>query len=241
MQSLVLALMLLVSVNFMLKQTFLPWKYVFVVAVVAALFVGFSWPWAVEQNKLQIAAWLCSPSMMADTAVLLTMEVALQMAFCIVEVRWRDRKEISRWDKMVTGFLRYFTGLLFFAVLFSLMVTLVFALPGVSFTLISWSLAGMVLLLVPAFVWLVKFILPENRLRLELLFMLNILIAGLGIVATVNGRTAIEGTNSVNWTTLAALLALILAVAAIGLFSGKIIKRPWGKIFIRLKNKLQIS
>lgn len=226
MQSVVVAIMLLVSLSFLLKQSFMSWKWVVAIAIVAALFVGFSWPWAVEQNKLQIAGWLANPSIMADTAVILTVEVALQLAFCIMEAKSADKKKLPLRKKILAGFLRCFPGVLFFAVLFSLLVTLVFALPGVSFRLIAWTLAGAVLILVPAFVWLVRFILPENKLRLELLFLLNFLVAGLGIIATVNGRTAVEGTNNVNLTSLAFLLAIVLLGAVLGLFLRKIIRKP---------------
>ena len=185
MKTVVLALMALVSFGFLLKQTFLSWKWTLGVALVAALGVGFSWPLAIEQSKTQIADWLSNPALMADTAVLLTIEVALQMAFCVVEATYGAQTDLPWRKKLLFNALRCFPGLLFFVVLFSLLVTLIFALPGVSFPLIAWSLGGAVLLLVPAFVWLLRKLMPETDLRLELLFLINALMAGLGIVATV--------------------------------------------------------
>lgn len=217
MQTIVLALMLLVIFSFVLKQCLLSWKATVAAAVVAMLWVGFSWPWAIEQSKTQIADWLSNPAMMADTAVLLTVQVALQMAFCVVEAAFGDRKGLSRRQKAWLAVLRHFPDVLFLAVLFSLLVTLIFAMPGVSFPLIAWSLGGAVLLLVPALVWALRKLLPEKELRLELLFLLNALMAALGIVATVNGRTTVEGTDAVDWGTLLGLLGLTIAFAILGL------------------------
>ena len=217
MQTVVLALMLLVSVGFMLKQSFLPWKWTLGMALVAALWVGFSWPLAIEQSKTQIADWLANPTLMADTAVLLTVEVALQMAFCVVEATHGGQADLPKHKKLLLNVLRYFPGLLFFGVLFSLLVALIFALPGVSFPLVAWTLAGAVLLLVPALVWLLRKLLPETSIRLELLFLVNALMAALGVVATVNGRTAVEGIDAVDWGALAALAGLVALFALLGL------------------------
>ena len=229
MQTVVLALMLLVSVGFMLKQSFLPWKWTLGMALVAALWVGFSWPLAIEQSKTQIADWLANPTLMADTAVLLTLEVALQMAFCVVEATYGAQTDLPWRKKLLLNALRCFSGLLFFVVLFSLLVTLIFALPGVSFPLIAWTLGGAVLLLVPALVWLLRKLMPENDLRLELLFLINALMAGLGIVATVNGSTTVDGFDSVRWDALVGLLGMTLAFAVVGFALRKIIRRKHEK------------
>lgn len=230
MQTVVVALMLLVSFGFVLKQSFLSWKWVAGIAVVAALWVGFSWPWAIEQSKMQIADWLSNPALMADTAVLLTVEVALQMAFCIVEATYGTQTDLPRRKKLLLNMLRCFPGLLFFVVLFSLLVGLIYALPGVSFPLVAWSLAGAVLLLVPALVWLLRKLLPETSIRLELLFLVNALMAALGIVATVNGRTAVEGIDSVSWSALAGLAGMVAAFAFIGWTIRKITQNKASKL-----------
>ena len=118
MKTVVLALMALVSFGFLLKQTFLSWKWTLGVALVAALGVGFSWPLAIEQSKTQIADWLSNPALMADTAVLLTIEVALQMAFCVVEATYGAQTDLPWRKKLLLNALRCFPGLLFFVVLF---------------------------------------------------------------------------------------------------------------------------
>ena len=43
-------------------------------------------PYAIQQSKTQIADWLADVQLMLDTSVVLTVEVALQMAFCMLAV-----------------------------------------------------------------------------------------------------------------------------------------------------------
>lgn len=81
-------------------------------------------------------------------------------------------------------------------------------------------MAGGVLVLVPAGSFLLRRLLPEKELRLELLFLANALIAILGIIATVNGRTAVKGISEVNWEALAALVGLL----AVGTLLGMIVR-----------------
>lgn len=217
MQTVVLVLMVLTVFNFMLKQTFHRWFYILAIAVVAALFTGLMWPLAIEQSKSQIAAWLENSTLMLDTSVLLTIEVAVQMGFCLLAAQQLTGgidKKVTRWIYRVLWF---FPGVLIFAVLFSLLVAVIFQFPGVSFAVIAWALAAIVLVVIPLGTWLLRWLLPEQDIRLELLFLTNALVAILGIVATVNGRTAVEGFSEVNWPALAAMLGLLLVGGVVGM------------------------
>ena len=86
MNTVVLVLMLLTAFNFLLKQTF--WKViaVCVIAAICAAFAGLMWPYAIEQSKTQIANWLSNQPLMLDTAVLLSVEVCVQMAYAMLAV-----------------------------------------------------------------------------------------------------------------------------------------------------------
>lgn len=55
METVVVVLMILVCFNFMMKQTFRKRGLVAAIAVVATLFVGLMWPYAIQQSKTQIA------------------------------------------------------------------------------------------------------------------------------------------------------------------------------------------
>ena len=84
MDTIVLILILLTAFNFLLKQTF--WKPVAMGAAagIATIFVILMWPYAIEQSKTQIADWLANPALMLDTSVVLSVEVVLQMTFCML-------------------------------------------------------------------------------------------------------------------------------------------------------------
>lgn len=217
-----MVLMILVCFNFMLKQTYRKLWSVVAIAVVSALFVGLMWPFAIEQSKTQIADWLANPSLMLDTSVVLSVEVVLQMAFCMLAAHVQTAGPIKKRVLWTYRALRWFPGILIFPVLFSGLVALIFSFPGVSFSLIAWCMAGCVLVLIPSGSFLLRWLLPEKDLRLELLFLANALIAILGIIATVNGRTAVSGMSEVNWGALVGIAVLIVVGAPIGMLVRRI-------------------
>lgn len=222
METVVVVLMILVCFNFMLKQTYRKWWSVAVIAVVCALFVGLIWPYAIEQSKTQIADWLSNPALMLDTSVVLSIEVVLQMAFCMLAAHVMTTGRIRKRTLWSYKALRWFPGLLIFPVLFSGLVALIFSFPGVSFPRIAWSMAAGVLVLIPTGTFVLQRLLPEKELRLELLFLANALIAVLGVITTVNGRTAVTGNTVIDWSALAGLTALTLVGTMAGFFIARI-------------------
>ena len=209
-------MMIVVCFNYLLKQTWRKPFYVAFSTVVCALFVGLAWPWAIEQSKKQIADWLADSALMLDLAVVLTLEVALQMTFCVVAAHIHTSGRIKPSVIWFYRLLRWFPGLLVFPVLFSLLVAVIFALPGVSFPLVAWSLAAVVAMVIPLGRWALKHLLPEKDIRLEVFFLANALIAILGIIATVNGRTAVDGITSVDWPALGGVMAFVAAGLLLG-------------------------
>ncbi len=214
--------MIVVCFNFMLKQTYSKWLPVWVMSAICALFVGLMWEVAIEQSKTQLALWLTDAALKLSIAVVLTIEVALQMCFCMLAAHLMNTGKVRRRTLWTYRFLRWFPGLLVFPVLFTLLVTTIFAFPGTSFSLIAWSLAGIVFLFIPAGTYLLRWLLPEKELRLEVLFLSNALIAILGIIATVNGRTAVKGIDNVDWAALAGVVVLLLLGGAAGLLHRKL-------------------
>ena len=224
MEALISVLMIVICFNFMLKQTYRKLRSVIIIAVVAALFTGLMQPYAIEQSKSQIAEWLADTRLMLDISVILTIEVVIQMAFCMTAAHVMTAGQLRRRTIRMYRLLRWFPGVLIFPVLFYALVTLIFALPGVSFSLIAWGLAAAVLLLIPAGSWFIRRLLPEKDLRLEILFLTNALTAILGIIATVNGRTAVAGVSNIDWSALAAIVVLIVlgTIAGMGIYKLKI-------------------
>ena len=216
METVVKLAMVLVSLSFVLKLTGYKLRQLLLMALLCALFVGFSWQFAAEQSKTAIASWLSDRELMQDIAVLMTLDVALQMAYCLMAVNLMNSGPLKRRTILVYKLLRLFPGLMVFLVLFSLLVSCVFAFPGVSFSLISWCMAAAVLVLLPLAVLGVRKLLPEKEIRLELLFLSNALTAALGVIATVNGTTASESVDSVDYPATVAVIGIVLLGAALG-------------------------
>lgn len=216
MTTLVWILIVLTAFNFLLKQTFWEMKAVIFMTVSLALFAGLMWPYAIEQSGAQLAAWLGDRNLMLDTAIALTLEVSLQMAFCLLSVHVANVNPVKRQTKLVYRFLYWFPGILIFPVVFFGLTRLIFFLPGMSFSVVAWGWAGLLLVAVPVGRAVVKYLLPEQELRLELLFMIHAWVAVLGIIATVNGRTAVEGAATVDWGALLGCIGLTLAGGMLG-------------------------
>ena len=222
MESVVLVMMILVCFNYILKQTYRKVYSIAFSAIVCALFVDLMWPYAIEQSKSQISDWLANSALMLDIAVILTLEVAVQMAFCVLSAHIQTSGKVKPITIWVYRVLRWFPGVLIFPVLFSLLVSAIFALPGVSFSLIAWVLAAIVFIVIPLAAWGVKWLLPEKEIRLELLFLSNALIAILGVIATVNGQTAVAGISDVDWKALGGVVSLLICGLALGIIAYRI-------------------
>lgn len=222
MESVVLVMMILVCFNYILKQTYRKVYLIAFSAIVCALFVGLMWPYAIEQSKSQISDWLANSALMLDIAVILTLEVAVQMAFCVLSAHIQTSGKVKPITIWVYRVLRWFPGVLIFPVLFSLLVSAIFALPGVSFSLIAWVLAAIVFIVIPLAAWGVKWLLPEKEIRLELLFFSNALIAVLGVIATVNGQTAVAGISDVDWKALGGVVSLLICGLVLGIIAYRI-------------------
>lgn len=216
MKTVVLVIMVLICFNFCLKQTFLrPWQLC-LTTLVCTLFVGLIWPFAIEQSRQQIEAWLADQPLMLDTSVLLTLEALWQMAFCLLAGKLLYEGKVKPSVIVYYRILRFFPGILILAVLFAAEVALIYQLPGVGFTTTAWSMALAVIVLLPAISWLIGWLLPEKDLRLEILFLCNALLLLLGIVSTVNGTTNFKGSDAIEWTALGAFLLLAFVCALIG-------------------------
>lgn len=216
METVILVIMILVGFNFVLKLTCHNIAGVLITSAAVALFTGLTWRLAIEQSMTQIADWLADPSLMLDISVIMTIDVALQMGFCILSAQRLYNGKMSRTMSVIRSILLWIPGLLIFPVLFSLLVYAIFSFPGSDFATVALLTAAGVFVAFPLLSFGIRKLFPEPDLRLELMFMINALIAILGVVSTVNGRTAVKGTSEVEWTALAGVMALLAAGAAAG-------------------------
>ena len=223
METAIIFIMLLVGISFVLKLTFMrPWQMV-VEAVVLAVAAVVSTNLATSQSKTLIQEWLQTPDLMLDLSVILTVDVALQLAFCILSVGSASNSSTNAYcnansyrQRLLQYGLLFLPGLLIFPVVFECLVQLIFAFPGTDFNIISGCLAAGLIILLPVAAAGTKLLLPEPPMRLELIFYLNCIIALLGVVASVNGRTAAVGVDKPDFSALAAVLVLSAAAACAG-------------------------
>lgn len=218
METMIIVMMVLVCFNYIVKQTCRKRYLTTLSAIAAALFTGLMWPYAIEQSKSQISKWITDTTLMLNIAVVLTLEVLIQMAFCIMEAKMQDSGKAKTATILIYKMLRWFPGIMVYPVLFSILVSLIFSTPGVSFHLVAWCMALAVMTVIPSASWLIKWLMPEKEIRLEVLFLSNAILAVMGIIATVNGKTAVEGNNTIDW---AALIGVII-MTLIGLAAGTI-------------------
>ena len=212
METVIILMMLLVSLSFMLKLTFMRYWQILSEVALLALVVVMSTDIAVLQSKTQIQEWIQTPELMLDLAVILTVDVAIQLAFCISMVGSAANVR----QRILRDILLFTPGLLIFPVAFYLLVLMIFSFTGTEFYTVGYGLGVGLVILLPLLSMMIKSLLPDRDGRLELIFYLNCIIGMLGIVATVNGRTATVGVNELN---LPALLTIIL-IALLGSVAG---------------------
>ena len=109
-------------------------------------------------------------------------------------------------------------------------------LPRVPFPAVSWGTGAAVSVIIAAGAWGFKKLFPDKETRLELFFLSNVITAIVSVIATVNGQTAVAGVESVDYTALAGVLALVAIFALLGWKTGAG-GRPFRKIMkIKIKD-----
>ena len=217
MEILILVLSLIICLNFILKQTENTRYSILITGLICFLFVGLAWPWAIEQSRTEISAWLSDRKLATDLTILLTLDVFSQMMFCWeAEKRITTRAVTGKKSRWIYTFLRWFPGILFFPVLFSFLEIIIFSFPGISFSVLSWSFAALVTGGLFLGIWIMRKLLPEREIRLELLYQTSWIAAVLGFIATLNGQSTVAGVSSVDWKALAGVLSMLLVFGVLG-------------------------
>lgn len=213
METVVIFIMLLVGLGYLLKLTFMrPWIMIAEAAVIGFAVV-LSTDYAIMQSKTQIADWLQTPELMLNLAVVMTVDVMFQIGFCVSML-----SEGSSFRKRaMRGILLYFPGFLIFPVMFYLLVQMIFTFVGADFNTVGFVTGLCLLCGAPLVALVLKQLIPERFLRLEMIFYINCLVGILGIIASVNGRTATVGVNELNLAAFATMAALTLGGAIVGL------------------------
>ena len=149
-------------------------------AVVAAVFVYLTYPYAIEQTKTGLAAYIADRSLREYAAIFISLDVALIVAYSFSRLS-RPR---GRWGRMIAFLLRLYPGVLIFPVLF---------------------------------------LRPEAEQRVEVLFLVELFVFILGIIASVDETIRMAPTESpIQWSGLVLTLGIGLLCFAVGYFAPRI-------------------
>lgn len=162
-------LMLFIVINCSFKLSFWKLWQTVIYSLIAGLFVAGTWQYAILQSKTQIADYLQNTEALQNMAIIITLESALCFGYCVAFLRGLYGKKNLWWAEL----LRWYPSLLLFPVLFYYLTEAIFRLPGVDFSVTAWSLAGIVVIAIPLLSRLMKYLVPEDDLRLEVHFLVS--------------------------------------------------------------------
>ncbi len=162
----------LLLLSFLLKSTFLPRWGVGVAALLMALTVRLVIPFLASQPAETVNGWIFSPDRVLDIAVCIVLEALLMMAFCFSRTLSRFR------------FLRWYPGLLAFPAVCWAWGQLLYSSAGIHFTRFAiWAALGTLVVILGGS-WGLRRLLPEEDIRLEGLFLIQLFLLLLTIAAT---------------------------------------------------------
>lgn len=212
-------LMLFITVNCIFKLSFWKLWQVGVYSLVTGIFVAGTWQYAILQSKTQIADYLENTVALQDMAIIITLESAVCFAYCVAFLRGMYGKKNRWWVEI----LKWYPSLLLFPVLFYCLTEAIFTLVGTSFETTAYSLAAFVVVALPLLSRGVKYLVPEQELRLEIYFLISLFVCILGLLTTVNGKTTYAATEeSFNGQALALSAGLFAATFLLGFFWNKV-------------------
>lgn len=188
MKSITLIVQALILLGLGLKMSFWQKRVGVFIACLCLLFSLGILHWTVEIPQNRITDWMHDYHSRQDIAVCLMLDVAFQISFCLMTVRRKYGSSLSKAGRWCYRLLLGYPGLIFYGIIFLLQVELIGSFPGQSFWLTAFleGLFFMLILLLirKGFIQL----LPQADSRLELLFLIEVMVGILGILSTVCGN-----------------------------------------------------
>ena len=141
-------------------------------------------PWMTEQSKTVVAAFFASRPQMLNLSVCVTLEAAIMITFCFdcfAKIAYPQHGLQTSGHPLPEV---YTPGILIGGVICYVLALLLFTFPGIDFGSLSWIAAGVTFFAVGAGSHLLRYAIGDKPLRLEVLFIVNIFIVILSIIAT---------------------------------------------------------
>lgn len=186
MEALFIVLILVILLNTLFRLTFARWWLVLVYAIVAGAFIATTWQIGTGLSKTGWLEWLYGTRTLQNMSVFITIESLILISFVFVRLQSQLGVEVKKWYAKVS---HYYPPLLLFPALFYLLALLFFNLTGVDFALIAYSAIVAAVVLLPLLTLLIKWLLPDEELRLELSFIFNLFVCFIGFISTTSADT----------------------------------------------------
>ncbi|MDR1877079.1 MAG: hypothetical protein LBQ84_05595 [Flavobacteriaceae bacterium] len=222
--------MLFIIINCIVKLSFWKWQQSAIFGIVCGLFLILMYPYAIQQSKVQIANFLNNTNVMQDASVGVTIESGLCFFFCFMSLI----KIYGKNSKKRIQLLFWYPGVLIFPVLFYILTQAIFSFTGIDFPIIAYILAIIVSVMIPLLSYGCRKILPEKELRLEIHFLMSLIVCILGLTATVDGDIIYTASEEpLNIKAIILSLGLFVIAFFLGFFGNKI------KWIIKQKNNIK--
>jgi hypothetical protein len=220
MELIIQVLMGLILINGVIKLSFWRISQIVIILFIYIAFILLIYPIAIKQSKTQIENFLADSLVMQNMTVLITLESVAGFAFCFSELmEWFENKKY----KIRRLLLKYYPGILLFLVLFYGLTQTVFTFSGFNFLTITIFYAVIVLLLIVLAIIAIKKFVPDFDLRLEVHFIVNLIICILGLIITVDEKIVYKTSNeTINLGYLLLSVGFFLLFFLLGFIGNKI-------------------
>ncbi|WP_367915459.1 hypothetical protein [Leadbetterella sp. DM7] len=226
MREVIYLLMLLSTLGFWLHISLLPQKGLSVLSSLAlAIFAYWFYPYAIQQNSQTVSAYLHSPEIAQGLAIFLIAEGMLLLTSGLLQLRKLHGEPIGKGQQRSF----YLVGPSVLPAI-ALLETLVFFQGlDMSFTALALSIAAGIFLLFAAVPILIRRILPEKDLRLELKLLLHFLQIVTACLLTAGFDIPVPSREShfPDLKPLVMTLALTLSLGILGYLGHQIKKNKW--------------
>ncbi|MFK8302508.1 hypothetical protein ACI75Y_06320 [Capnocytophaga stomatis] len=184
MEILISVLLVSIAINTVLKISFWKIKYRLLFSVLVGLFVLYVYPMATEQSQTELKWWLEDKHILGTIAVMVTIESMLYVGFCFLSLK--DLYVPQKSKKFLI--LKAYSGLLIFPMSLYIATQSMFYFTGTDFLTIAIFVALGLFAGIFAMSYFVRWLLPEKDIRLEMLFLVSLLVTALGLISTANGN-----------------------------------------------------
>ena len=220
MEILLMMLMMLVVFNCAMKISLWPFWARLAFALLLGVFAYWSIDYAVMQSKTQIDSWLHREDVLQGIAIMVTVESAIGLMFCLSYLNDDGKKPGRRFVQLV---LHAYPSLLVVPVTFYCLTRLLFLQVGVEFVTIGLIYAIAVMVTLTLVAELARWLLPTNDLRVEAHLWLTVMVCLLSLLLTQKVEIIfLSHAEPVDWSSTLLTLSVAVIIVAIGFIGNRI-------------------